>query len=467
MSQNSSGPLGWRGRTGRSAYVAWGLGLMAVKYNLDRLVAWKFFGIEWLWPTYLFPDAPSLALTTGRDRWLLWVLVALALPFIAAGVVLTARRLRDTGWPSWLVAVFFAPGLNLVFFLLLACAPGRAESDHAPADGAAWWQRLAVRFKLRNPVASAAAAVALTVLLAVPLTALATIFFKNYGWGVFVALPFCLGMFAALVHGAAEPRTWGACAGVALLSLAFCGIALVAVAIEGVICVLMATPLAAPVVLLGATAGYYLQIAQWGRSQAVARVYVSAWFALPLALGIETKISPAPALIGVTTSVEIAAPPSVVWRHVVTFSELPPPRELIFRSGIAYPVRASIHGRGVGAVRHCEFSTGPFVEPITEWDEPRRLAFDVIAQPHPMRELSPYRSLHPPHLDGFFRSRHGQFLLVELPGGRTRLEGTTWYEQRLWPAAYWKTWSDGLVHTIHRRVLDHIRAEAEHAARSP
>ena len=128
--------------------------------------------------------------------------------------------------------------------------------------------------------------------------------------------------------------------------------------------------------------------------------------------------------------------------------------------------RAAYLGRGVGAIRHCEFSTGPFVEPITVWDEPRRLAFDVTAQPHPMRERSPYRELHPPHLEGFFRSQRGQFLLTPLDSGRTRLEGTTWYEQDIWPGPYWRLWSDYLVHKIHSRVLDHIKAEAEAAPRT-
>ena len=80
-----------------------------------------------------------------------------------------------------------------------------------------------------------------------------------------------------------------------------------------------------------------------------------------------------------------------------------------------------------------------------------------------MNELSPYPSLHPPHLDGFFRSRHGQFLLTALPDGRTQLDGTTWYDQNLWPNRYWRVWSDYLVHRIHLRVLEHIKAEAEAA----
>lgn len=132
-----------------------------------------------------------------------------------------------------------------------------------------------------------------------------------------------------------------------------------------------------------------------------------------------------------------------------------------FRAGIAYPVRARIWGRGVGAVRHCEFSTGPFVEPITIWDEPRLLAFDVTQQPHPMRELSPYRALDPPHLSGFFQSRRCQFLFMRLPDGGTRLDGTTWYTQSLWPGSYWRLWSDYLVHKIHSRVLEHIKSESE------
>ncbi|HYE98796.1 MAG TPA: hypothetical protein VEJ18_07790, partial [Planctomycetota bacterium] len=123
--------------------------------------------------------------------------------------------------------------------------------------------------------------------------------------------------------------------------------------------------------------------------------------------------------------------------------------------------RAEIRGRGVGAVRRCVFSTGPFVEPITVWDEPRELAFDVTAQPAPMEEWSPWPNVRPPHVDGFFVSRRGRFRLEDLGDGRTRLHGTTWYTNRMWPQAYWQVWSDWIVHRIHGRVLAHVKALAE------
>ena len=57
--------------------------------------------------------------------------------------------------------------------------------------------------------------------------------------------------------------------------------------------------------------------------------------------------------------------------------------------------------------------------------------------------------------------------MTALPDGRTRLEGTTWYEQSIWPQAYWQPWSDYLIHSIHERVLQHIKAEAEHEILDP
>jgi hypothetical protein len=128
--------------------------------------------------------------------------------------------------------------------------------------------------------------------------------------------------------------------------------------------------------------------------------------------------------------------------------------------GVAYPKKAEIDGHGVGAIRRCIFSTGPCVEPITVWDEPFRLAFDVVAEPDPLQELSPYRNLRPPHLDGFFDSHRREFR-IDGKGNMTRLSGTTWYSNRMEPQLYWKLWSDALIDRIHMRVLKQIKREAE------
>src|SRR4029453_3322215 len=117
------------------------------------------------------------------------------------------------------------------------------------------------------------------------------------------------------------------------------------------------------------------------------------------------------------------------------FSDIAEPRDWFFRAGVAYPIRARIDGAGPGAVRYCVFSTGSFVEPITHWKPAHRLAFDVVESPAPMRELSPYRDLSPRHLHGYLRSKRGEFRFVDLRDGRTRLEGSTWFEIDMAPEA--------------------------------
>jgi hypothetical protein len=181
---------------------------------------------------------------------------------------------------------------------------------------------------------------------------------------------------------------------------------------------------------------------------------------LPIFAAGEAKLA-TPELHDVTTTIEIAAPPEKVWPHVIGFSDLPEPPEWEYKLGIAYPMRARIDGEGVGAVRRCEFSTGPFVEPITVWDPPRRLAFDVTQQPPSMTEWSPYHDVKAPHVEGYMTSKGGEFRLIRLPGNRTRLEGTTHYTLAIYPELYWSVYAELLLHGIHTRVLHHIKALSE------
>jgi hypothetical protein len=309
-----------------------------------------------------------------------------------------------------------------------------------------------------SALGSAAIAVVLTVPFAVFITWLGTEVLRNYGWGLFVALPFTLGLSAALVYGFPRPRSLASCIGVACLSTALYGGALVGFAFEGIICIVMVMPIALPLAALGAVCGYFVQWRWWYRRGAPALLCV-ALLLVPATEWLEHAAPrPAPVFV-VRSSIDIAAPPEAVWGQVIAFTEIPPPTELVFRAGVAYPVRAEISGRGAGAERHCVFSTGAFVEPIEVWDEPHRLKFSVTSNPAPMEEWTPYSHIEPPHLHGFLESKGGEFRLTRLPGGGTRLEGTTWYQHGLWPAEYWRWWSDSIIHRIHMRVLRHIRDE--------
>lgn len=306
---------------------------------------------------------------------------------------------------------------------------------------------------------SAAVSLVFTVTTGFGLAVLGVRWFENYGWGLFVVQPFAMGFVAALIYGARRPRSLGGCMRVACLSILMLGVAFLALAFEGMLCLIMAAPLGLLLALMGAMCAYVVQ--RRFRSHSAPAFLCVVFILVPGIDWIECIATPAPAVFEVKSSLDIHAAPEKVWQQVIAFTEIPPPTEWMFRAGVAYPIRAEIVGRGPGAERHCVFSTGAFVEPIEVWEEPHRLKFSVTSNPEPMQEWTPYAHIDPPHLHGFLISKEGQFLLIPLPDGGTRLEGTTWYQHGLWPAAYWRFWSDVMIHRIHMRVLRHIRDEAE------
>ena len=445
----------WRGTVGRTRYFLTGFFLLALKHNIDRVVAFSF-GYEWSVFNYWIFSPLGIAGVMRRQAIFYSVLLVIALPFIWIGTVLTLRRLRDANLPLWLVAIFFLPFLNLVLFLILAIVPSLQPSEQNAARSKSKFGRAIPADEL----GSAAFGVGITAILAVLLAILSANGLGNYGWGLFVGIPFFLGLNSVLIYGFHEPRSVGRCLLVALLATSLAGLALILLAVEGVICVAMAMPLGVVLALFGGFIGYVLQQRTSVSVQSFHAVSV-VFLLMPGLLALEHVADPTPDLYFVRTSIVIDANREKVWNHVVSFSELPEPAEFIFKTGLAYPIKAEIDGKGVGAVRHCVFSTGQFVEPITKWEAPQLLQFDVTEQPDAMEELSFYKGLRPPHLENYFVSKRGQFELKTLPDGRTLLEGTTWYQNRYWPASYWRLWSDQIIHRIHFRVLSHIKKLSE------
>jgi hypothetical protein len=68
----------------------------------------------------------------------------------------------------------------------------------------------------------------------------------NHAWGLFVALAFTLGFASAVIYGMRQPRSLASRVWVAGLSTRLLGAVLLTLAFEGVICLLLAAPLALP-----------------------------------------------------------------------------------------------------------------------------------------------------------------------------------------------------------------------------
>lgn len=277
----------------------------------------------------------------------------------------------------------------------------------------------------------------------------------EYGIALFVLTPIFIGAFPVLVYGSKKEMSLSGAIYLGLLCLMIFGGLLFLCAMEGAVCIAMALPIG---MILSVFASIVAHIILTNRPQGAKTVSILLILSIPLTSFVERNS--VPQTLSVTTSLEINAAPEVVWKNVIEFPPLQEPEEFLFHAGISYPTNATIDGKGVGAVRHCNFTTGSFVEPITTWQQPVLLQFNVVSQPAPMKEWS-FWDIDAPHLHDFFVSEKGQFKLTPLSGGKTLLEGTTWYHNDIKPAFYWKLWSDHIIHKIHQRVLRHIKDNSE------
>ncbi|MCS7167385.1 MAG: hypothetical protein RMI91_07100 [Gemmatales bacterium] len=463
----------------------WSFGLLIVMLGLLQTAAEAWLSspndpsiTHWGWYVlrFLYLGFPWLWL--GQDSSMQLAAVAVWAYTLSLVTALVVLRLKTLGWPLRWTLLLFAPGVHGFFLLALCLAPfypvkslGRTvpstpawieeletqEHSRRQQDGSGEVMTTVETARSDWPATTAAAAIyalrgdyarmylreqsklimtvaALAISFGIAAVVLSTSM-GTYGLSLFIGAPFLVGFWLTLIICSQGDIALGDCVLVYCVALLLGAALLVIIGVEGIICLLMASSL----VFLSGMAGCALA---YGLSRHVLlsasrrRYYSGVLLIWPMMLGVETLWPLGVSEHAVRTEIIIHAPPERVWQTVLAFPPLPEPKELLFRLGAAYPVAAQIHGQGPGAVRHCIFNTGTFVEPILVWEPARCLRFAVTDQPAPMRELSPW-DIHPPHLHGYLVCRQGEFLLEPLPDGSTRLIGTTWYVNHMWPQWYW------------------------------
>lgn len=220
---------------------------------------------------------------------------------------------------------------------------------------------------------------------------------------------------------------------------------------EGVICLIILTPLIFGMMFVGALFGRIVARREWRRTLQVS--------VLPLvALGVFAEaLGPKPDYASsVVDEVVVNAPPEYVWRYVVTYPENnSPPDYWLWQIGLPYPRQSIAQAEEVGAVRACNFSTGiSFQERITELEPNRVMTFEVTRQPN-----------HP-EVIGHFQFDRGQVRLTPNADGTTTITATSWYRLFVRPAPYFDWWTTDITRQVHFRVLNHMKAlaEADYAA---
>lgn len=364
--------------------------------------------------------------------------------FVAWGLaILSYRRAGQSGFGFALAALSIIPGIQLVAMIGLTVLPKRAAVPAPPPSG------VNVAHVLQGVLAGMAIIVFAVVLSAVT--------FGSYGWGLFVATPFIVGLTTAYLANRDVALPPGKTIPLVLLASGLGVLALLTFALEGFMCIVLITPLGAMAAAVGGAVGRKLADIGHQRGRPLLSVAV-----LPLVFIVEAAMPPS-VVITTYESIDIAAPPTAVWQALVSDGPIAGEPQFVALAGFAFPVRGRLLGQGVGAVRLGEFSTGTAQERVTSWEPAKRLAFVVINQPPMMEEMSPYRRVHAPHLHGYFETDTTSFELERSPAGGTRLVAQATHRLRIDPALYWEPIARLAIRLNVTRVLQSVKGAAEHA----
>lgn len=228
---------------------------------------------------------------------------------------------------------------------------------------------------------------------------------------------------------------------------------------EGVVCILILSPLWLVSGGVGAAAAWWLRRRMDGNG-----VQCAALFALPLVVIQAEPYFPLPVgEVSVVRTAVIEAPPGRIWPLLRGIPDVRPgegrwnlSQDVI---GIPRPRGARLVGEGVGAERKADWGAGiRFSERINLWVPERRIGWDfhfdnlagwAFTDRHLMPD-SPY-----------FRVVSGGYAMEPLPDGRTRVRLETRYRLRTPVNFYAALWGELFLGDLEDNLLALVRQRAE------
>lgn len=257
-------------------------------------------------------------------------------------------------------------------------------------------------------------------------------------WVLFIFVPVATGFATALVS-----RVRSTIVASLLLGLLFCTSILLATGMEGLVCVLMSSPLIAVGLALGALLGtlfrtYVIAKVKTPRILMMLVLLILSLFLMG-ANSAERESRRTLRLQTVTDVLVLGTPPATIWKELTSMDHIDANRPFLMKIGLPVPVSCKTEGEGVGGKRTCYFESGYIEEKITEWNPPTSMKFEITASDVPGRPWLTFQ-------DAGYEIKQEQ--------GRTTVTRRTTIVSRLSPAWYWQRLEVLGVHTEHRYLFE-------------
>ena len=286
------------------------------------------------------------------------------------------------------------------------------------------------------------------------------------GYAVLVVLPASLSAFVAWVGSIR--RNWSrATFALVPVWLTIGAAVLGAIAFgEGVVCILMLTPLWLGFGLLGVWPVYRYRQQQEAVDPGIFRA--NALLLLPFfALLIDQNVEPPSQTYRVVREIVVSVPADAIWPRLLAIPDIAPDEgRWTFSQSVVRlprPLDARLSGAGIGAVREARWQDDiRFQEIITRWEQGRSLQWR-FAFPDPSIRLHTDEHIDP-HSRRLWVDAGG-YDLIPLPDGSTKIRLWTRYRATTPLNAYAAMWGEVILGDIQDNVLAILASRIKRTAR--
>ena len=270
----------------------------------------------------------------------------------------------------------------------------------------------------------------------------------EFGVVMFVLVPIAAGLpVGAIIKSGSRGLAVCLCAG--FLSLTF----LLFTRLEGIVCILMASPLLAAGLAIGSLLGSLIRRRWIDRSDAPERNLVILILLTPFLIAaantVEEPFRHAEVTETFTSSVVVPTNREDSWRLVEKMDHLDGDRPFLLRLGIPTPYRCELEKPALGAKRICHFHEGILAQEVTAWNFPRNLDVKITESTLPGRHWLSFKT--------------AAYNFDAVAGG-TRITRHSTVGSRLYPRWYWRPLERWGVTSEHTFIFSNIKRWAEAAS---
>jgi hypothetical protein len=263
------------------------------------------------------------------------------------------------------------------------------------------------------------------------------------GLTMFLLVPVAAGF--AIVMVARKPNSVVAAALLCVLvSLVF----LISMRLEGLLCAILAFPIIAAGLGIGAAIGLLARRVFADRTTTTG-ILILMPLMIVAGARVERPLLMHPRTEVIQTTVTVDESPERVWTRILAIDNVQASKPFLMHIGLPVPQRCTMQGRGVGARRTCYFNNGYIEETVTGWNPPYALGLSIDRTHMPGR-----------HWLGFESAQYH----LQKDGAATLLTRATTVSSRLLPVWYWRPFERFGVESEHRYILEDVVRKAQRDA---